>query len=61
MKKGKSFDFDVDLTGAKTLGLLVTDGGDGGDSDHADWCDALLYLDPKATEKPEAMDIIEQK
>lgn len=33
-------DVDVDLTGYKQIDLLVTDGGDGMNSDHADWCDA---------------------
>jgi hypothetical protein len=33
---------EVDLTGVKTLELVVTDAGDGIDSDHADWCDAKL-------------------
>lgn len=31
---------DVDLTGAKTLVLEVTDAGDGNTYDHADWADA---------------------
>ncbi|GAB2591350.1 hypothetical protein GCM10027168_25820 [Streptomyces capparidis] len=33
---------DVDVTGAGELTLRVTDGGDGVDSDHADWADARL-------------------
>jgi hypothetical protein len=57
MRKGHIYDFDVDLTGAKTLGLRVTDGGDGNDSDASNWCNALLYLNPKSTEKPEAIPI----
>ncbi|WP_127360767.1 NPCBM/NEW2 domain-containing protein [Actinacidiphila soli] len=32
----------ADLTRAKTFRLVVTDGGDGGDSDHADWADAKI-------------------
>jgi alpha-galactosidase len=32
----------VDLTGATTLSLRVTDGGDGGSFDHADWADARI-------------------
>lgn len=36
---------DVDLRGAKTLDLIVSDGGDGIDSDHADWADAKIYPD----------------
>lgn len=42
----------VDLTGAKRMALVVTDGGDGGDSDHADWAGALLTLAPGAASKP---------
>lgn len=33
---------DVDVTGRALLQLVVTDGGDGIDSDHADWADASL-------------------
>ncbi|HEY3268367.1 MAG TPA: NPCBM/NEW2 domain-containing protein [Armatimonadota bacterium] len=33
---------DVDLTGARTLDLIVEDAGDGNDSDHADWADASI-------------------
>ncbi|MFJ5262495.1 NPCBM/NEW2 domain-containing protein [Streptomyces sp. NPDC088387] len=33
---------DVDLTGADSLRLRVTDGGDGSGYDHADWADARL-------------------
>ncbi|MEV7862697.1 glycoside hydrolase family 97 catalytic domain-containing protein [Streptomyces hirsutus] len=33
---------DVDVTGAERLTLRVTDGGDGVDSDHADWAGARL-------------------
>lgn len=36
--------FDVDVRGVRTLTLRVTDGGDGVDSDHADWADAQLHL-----------------
>ena len=32
----------ADVTGAKTVQLIVTDGGDGNDSDHADWADAQV-------------------
>jgi alpha-glucosidase len=32
----------VDVTGVRMLRLLVTDGGDGRDFDHADWTDARL-------------------
>lgn len=36
----------VDLTGAKRLTLIADDGGDGIDSDHADWAGAILVLAP---------------
>jgi len=39
---------DVDLTGAKTMSLVVDDAGDGIDSDHGDWAGALLFLAPGA-------------
>ena len=45
----------VDLTGAKHLTLVVTDGDDGIDSDHADWAGALLTLAPGAADKPVTM------
>ncbi|MEU0333424.1 NPCBM/NEW2 domain-containing protein [Streptomyces sp. NPDC006193] len=32
----------ADVTGARVVRLVVTDGGDGIDSDHADWADARL-------------------
>ncbi|HLP16236.1 MAG TPA: NPCBM/NEW2 domain-containing protein [Bacteroidota bacterium] len=35
---------DVDLSGIKQLGLLVMDAGDGGNWDHADWCDARIEM-----------------
>src|SRR5271170_7589201 len=45
---------DVDLTGVKTLGLRVTDGGDGESNDHADWADAKIIM-AKGTAKPRAL------
>jgi len=33
---------DVDLKGVKQLSLIVEDGGDGNDSDHADWVNAYI-------------------
>ena len=42
----------VDLTGAKRMTLVVTDGDDGIDSDHADWAGALLTLAAGAADKP---------
>lgn len=38
--------FDVDVSGVRQLTLRVTDGGDGIDSDHADWADARLVEKP---------------
>lgn len=32
----------ADVTGAQVVRLVVTDGGDGIDSDHADWANARL-------------------
>jgi len=44
--------FDVDIRGIEKLGLLVSDGNDGKNNDHADWVDALItYRDIK----PEAI------
>lgn len=36
----------VDVSGAQRIDLLVTDGGDGRDWDHADWADATLVCSP---------------
>lgn len=46
MKKGDApRNADVDISNIRTLGLLVTNAGDGSDWDHADWCDAKLTVD----------------
>lgn len=45
----------VDLKGAKTLELRVTDGGNGIDNDHADWLEPTVTLVPGATAKPETL------
>ncbi|MDD4822334.1 MAG: NPCBM/NEW2 domain-containing protein [Bacteroidales bacterium] len=43
MKGGdKAKNVDVSLSGIDEVAFLVTDGGDGIDSDHADWCDAKI-------------------
>lgn len=43
MKAGdKAKTVDVALSGMDEVAFLVTDGGDGIDSDHADWCDAKI-------------------
>ncbi|MBL7253568.1 glycoside hydrolase family 2 TIM barrel-domain containing protein [Paractinoplanes lichenicola] len=39
---GLAHRFDVDVTGARTLRLQVTDAGDGNGNDHADWAAARL-------------------
>ena len=48
-------DCRVDLTGVKSLELLVTDAGDGTGFDHADWAEAVFEFDGIAprTVKPE--------
>ncbi len=47
----------VDLTGAKKLSLVITDGDDGIDSDHGDWGGALILMAPGATAKPVAANV----
>ncbi|MCX7043875.1 MAG: NPCBM/NEW2 domain-containing protein [Candidatus Sumerlaeota bacterium] len=46
---------EVDLKGVQTLILLVADGGDGIDSDHADWAEAKFIL-AEGAKRPVAMD-----
>ncbi|HEY3332829.1 MAG TPA: NPCBM/NEW2 domain-containing protein [Capsulimonadaceae bacterium] len=46
---------NVDLTGAKTLRLVATDGGDGITCDHADWGDAQITMAPDAKLRPVAL------
>jgi len=43
---------DLDVSGAKRLGLIAEDNYDGIDNDHADWAGALLFLQPGAKDKP---------
>lgn len=40
--------FSVDLTGAGKMALVVTDGGDGAGSDHADWAGAAVFTSESA-------------
>lgn len=40
--ESRSVDIEVDITGAKTLFLVVTEGGDGYGCDHADWWEPTL-------------------
>ena len=53
----------VNLTGASRLELRVGDGGDGINSDHADWAGALLQLVPGTTpsETPVAVDLPDEQ
>jgi len=39
---GQAVDIDVDITGARKLFLVVNDGGDGFECDHADWLEPRL-------------------
>jgi alpha-galactosidase len=45
----------VDLKGARRMWLVVEDGGDGIEKDHADWGGAMITLAPNATGRPEAI------
>ena len=51
---------DVDLTGVKTLGLQVTDGGDGSSDDRADWADAKITVPEDSQSQPVALAPYEQ-
>lgn len=42
LKTGQSQPIDVALIGVQVLDLVVTDGGDGNNSDHADWANASI-------------------
>ena len=42
----------VDLTGAQQMMLVVEDGGDNINYDHADWASAMILLEPRAKEQP---------
>jgi alpha-galactosidase len=42
---GQSISIDVDISGAKKIYLVVTDGGDKTDWDHADWIAPRIYND----------------
>jgi alpha-galactosidase len=45
MKQGMSaVNIDINLKGVKILKLIVEDGGDGNDSDHADWVNAYFLF-----------------
>src|SRR5207253_191710 len=45
----------ADVSGAARMWLVVEDGGDGIEKDHADWAGAMLTLAPRSTAKPEAI------
>ncbi len=55
--RDKPKEISVDLTGARYLLLLISDGGDGKQIDHADWAGALLTLAPNAKEQPVSVGI----
>jgi NPCBM/NEW2 domain len=46
--------FEVELSGGKTLKLIVTDGGDGNAYDHADWTDAKVVCGTVSSPPPPA-------
>lgn len=48
----------VDLTGAKTMSLLVDQGDDGNAGDHADWAGAMFVLNKDAKCKPKAISAV---
>ncbi len=55
MKGGqKAKAVDVPLAGVRLLMLMVTSGGDGADSDHADWAQAEFVV---TGDKPQAIDV----
>lgn len=45
----------VDVTGAKRMALVVDNGGDIIEGDHADWAGAMLIMSPGAKSRPEAV------
>lgn len=51
----KAVKVDVDLKGVKQLSLIIEDGGDGTDYDHADWIDAFILYKGN---KPQAINTI---
>lgn len=54
MKKGDlPKNIDIDISGIKKIGLLVTDGGNGKICDHADWADAHILF---TGQKPKTID-----
>ncbi|HPF39018.1 MAG TPA: NPCBM/NEW2 domain-containing protein [Phycisphaerae bacterium] len=56
MKKGDAAKaLSIDLTGAKTLSLIVEDADNGIDCDHADWANAVIELAPGAKRRPETV------
>ncbi len=59
-RKNCSATLKADLTGARLLRLEVTDGGDGIDSDHADWANAVITLTDGATALPKIEDLSTQ-
>jgi len=52
---------DIDLKGIKKLSLLVEDGGDGGDYDHADWAEAVFTVKGDIAASGPRIKVIEDK
>ena len=50
--KREAIHLHADLTGAKTVELVVTDGGDGDTYDHADWANAFFTMQDGARPSP---------
>lgn len=52
---------NIPLDGAKRLDLIIRDGGDGIDYDHADWADAYIILKENSTRIPKAVKYYEKQ
>lgn len=58
-RRTRTAQLKVDLAGVQVVALEVTDGGDGNDSDHADWADAF-FLFKDGTKPPAPATLTEQ-
>ena len=58
-RRTRTAQLKVDLAGVQVVALEVTDGGDGNDSDHADWADAF-FLFKDGTKPPDPATLTEQ-
>ena len=45
VKANEIIDIDINITGINKLSLIIDNGGDGNDNDHADWVDIKLFKD----------------